>query len=365
MKKIAICGGHLTPALALIEELKDEKDIEIIFFGRKKATEGSKNVSSEYQEINSLNIKFVSLTAGRLSRKLTLRGLISYLKIPLGFIQSFFYLLLFRPKLIVSFGGYISLPVVFCAWLLGIDSISHEQAYVPGIANKINYLFTKKMYLTWPQTQKYFPKEKIEVIGNLTRPDIFKKTAINPEINSFIKKNPNYILVTGGNQGSHFLNNLIFQNPGLLKKSPVFHILGTADFKHDHANAQKIRNQNYYSCQFVTSADIGSVFNNALFAICRSGANTVWELANTAKPAILIPLPHSASSEQQSNARILKEAGSGIIIRQKDVDGKDFAKTVANFEADIKNYQKNADKFAKTIPAYASRAIKNTILSLV
>lgn len=365
MKKIAICGGHLTPALALIEELKNEKDLELIFFGRKYATEGSKNVSSEYREINSLNIKFVSLTAGRLSRKLSFHALISYLKIPLGFIQSLLYLLLFRPKLIVSFGGYISLPVVFCGWLLGIDSISHEQASVPGLANKINYLFTQKMYLTWSQSQTYFPGEKTEVVGNLTRSVIFKKTANSPKINLFIKKNPNYILVTGGNQGSYFLNNLIFKNPGILKKFPVFHILGTADFQHDHANAQKIKNQNYYACQFVTSGDIGPVLNNALFAICRSGANTVWELANTAKPAILIPLPHSASSEQQSNAQILEEAGSGIVVRQDDIDGKNFTKTVENFEADIKNYQINADKFKRTVSTKASKKIKKAILSLV
>lgn len=365
MKKIVICGGHLTPSLALIEKLKDEKDIELIFFGRKYATEGSKNVSSEYREVNSLNIKFVSLTAGRLSRNLTLHGLISYLKIPLGFIQSFFYLLLFRPKLIISFGGYISLPVIFCGWLLGIDSISHEQASIPGLANKINSLFSKKMYLTWPQSQKYFPKGKIEVTGNLIRPDIFKKAADNPQINSFIKKNPNYILVTGGNQGSHFLNNLIFKNPALLKKFSVFHILGTANYKNDHANAQKIKNPKYYSCEFVTSGDIGSVFNNALFVISRSGANTVWELTSTAKPAILIPLPHSASGEQQSNARIFEEAGSGIVINQEDADWKNFQETVENFEADIKSYQKNADRFSKTIPANASEIIKKTSLSLV
>lgn len=365
MNKIVICGGHLTPALALIEELINEKNIKLIFFGRKYATEGSKNISGEYREINSFNIKFVSITAGRLSRKLTRHALVAYLKIPLGFIQSFFYLLLFRPKLIVSFGGYISLPVVFCGWLLGIDSISHEQASVPGLANKINYLFCQKMYLTWPQSQKYFPEEKTEVIGNLTRSVIFKKTAKSPEITAFIKKNPGYIVVTGGNQGSHFLNNLIFKNPSLLKKFPVFHTIGTANYRNDHANAQKIKNQNYYSCEFVSSRDIGSVLNNALFAICRSGANTVWELASISKPAILIPLPHSASGEQQSNAQILKEAGSGIVINQKDAEWKNFLETVENLEANLKNYQEKADKFAKLIPAKASRVIKKTILSLV
>ncbi len=160
MKKIVICGGHLSPALALIGQLQKEKDLEIIFFGRKFATEGSANTSAEFKEINSQNLKFVNITAGRLSRKLTIPALISYLKIPLGFIQSFFNLLILRPKLIVSFGGYISPPVVFCGWLLGIDSICHEQPVVPGLANKINSLFVRKIFVSWPDTAKYFPENK-------------------------------------------------------------------------------------------------------------------------------------------------------------------------------------------------------------
>ena len=209
MIRIAICGAHLTPALALIEKL-EKRDRQIIFFGRKYATEGAKNYSAEYRIIQKKkNITFLSITTGRLQRKFTRFTIPSLLKIPIGVIQSFFYLLKYRPRVVVSFGGYLSLPVVFCAWLVGIDSLVHEQSAMPGLANRISSFFARKIFLTWRQTLKFFPKEKTKVIGNLTRAGVFKKSTPNSKIQKFLDKDGRMIFVTGGNQGSHFLNRKI------------------------------------------------------------------------------------------------------------------------------------------------------------
>ena len=99
-------------------------------------------VGAEYKIISTLNVNFRAITAGRLQRKFTKYTIFALLKIPIGFIQSFVYLALERPHIIISFGGYLSLPVVFCSWLLGIKSITHEQSTAPGLANKLNSLFT-------------------------------------------------------------------------------------------------------------------------------------------------------------------------------------------------------------------------------
>lgn len=365
MTKIVICGGHLTPALALIEQLEGKKGIEIIFFGRKYATEGSANTSAEFKETSSLNVKFINITAGRLSRKLTTHALVSFLKIPLGFIQSFYYLLKYRPKLIVSFGGYLSFPAVFCGWLLGIKSITHEQASIPGLANKLNSLFVEKIYTSFDQSEKYFPKEKTQTIGNLTRKTIFNKKSQNSKIAVFIKSHSPYILITGGNQGSHFINNLILKTPKLLSEYPIFHILGTANFKNDHQKAKAIKNKNYFSCDFVTSEDIGPVFENAQFLIGRSGANTVWELAILGKPAIFIPLPHAASGEQEANARILEKAGSAVIVNQKDVDSQKLAVLIKEFKHNLSSYSKSAQNYKRSIPVAAASRLRDEVSKLV
>src|SRR3989304_1819826 len=285
MKKIVICGGHLTPALALIEQFENDKNCQILFFGRKYATEGSESLSAEYRVITQKGIRFFSVETGRLQRKFTKFTIPSLLKIPLGFLESFIFLLIERPTLIISFGGYLSVPVVFSGWLLGIATIAHEQSIIPGLATKINSIFAKKLFLSWPQTLSYFPKEKCQVIGNLIRKSIFKTSAKPIKISQFLNKSKKLLAI-----------------------------------------------------DYIQPEDIGAVLNKASVVISRSGANTVWELAALAKPAILVPLPIAALGEQKANAKILEKAGSSIVIGQKDTDSK-VIKTAVAQKIDISQNQ--------------------------
>src|SRR3989344_3655755 len=337
MKKIVVCGGHFTPALALIEQLEGHKSSpnkeEIIFFGRKFATEGSKSFSAEYQTTLKKNIKFYSITAARLQRKYSRYTIPSLAKLPCGFLQSLILLIVIRPNLIVSFGGSLSLPVVFCGWLLGIDSITHEQAIIPGLATRINSLFVKKIFLSWPQTQKYFNNAKSEVIGNLIRGSLFKTE----------------------------VNNLIFESQDLFKNYAILHQIGTANFAGDHQSAKAIKNKNYLSDEYIEPDNIGPIMKNALLVIARSGANTVWELAILAKPAILVPLPIAAQGEQVENAKILKNAGSAIVINQSDLTTKTLKDTLEKMFTNLEKFQKPAKNFQKTLPKDASRKLSNYI----
>lgn len=362
MKKIVICGGHLTPALALIEELKEQKPSpQIYFFGRKYATEGSKNISAEYQQIKKLGINFYEITSGRLQRRWTRYTIPSLLKIPVGFTQSLIYLLKIRPHLIVSFGGYLSLPVVLAGWLLGIDSISHEQASIGGLASRINSQVARKIFLAWPQSEKYFDRSKCQVIGNLDRKSLFKKTCRDKKIKSFLEKAENLILVAGGNQGSHFLNQLIFNS--LLLHTPYFllHQLGTANLGDDRLKAKSIRWPKYLGVPYIDPEDFGAVLAKAKLVISRSGANTVWELAMLAKPAILVPLPISGEGEQMANARILEKAGMATIINQEILTPKLLSEKIDKMMKDLPFYQKAADVFAKSLPQNAAQKFSQYI----
>lgn len=365
MKRIVICGGHLTPALALIDELKNQKDLEIIFFGRKYSTQGSQNVSAEYKQIKNLNIKFVNIVAGKLTRKFSFHSIIYFLKIPLGFKLAFMYLLIYRPKIIVGFGGYISLPVIFAGWLLGIDSLTHEQASIPGLANKINSLFVKKIFITWVQTKKYFPQNKTNIIGNLTRDAIFTKNAKSQGLKTFLEKSKNLIFIGGGNQGSHFINQLTFKNLKNLSDYQIVHQIGTANYKGDHQKSLNIKSRNYFPVEYLNGMDFGAVLNSSRFYIGRSGANTVWDLASLNKPAIFIPLPHAASNEQWENAKLLDQAGSAIIINQDSATEKKFTQTINELKNSLSSYELKAKQFAKSLPKDAAVKLKKEILKLI
>src|SRR3989344_5825218 len=234
-------------------------------------------------------IHFWVIESGRLQRKFTRFTISSLLKIPLGFLESFIFLLFVRPSLIVSFGSYLSVPIVFSGWLLGIDTIAHEQSIVPGLATKINSIFAKKLFLSWPQTLSYFQKEKCQVIGNLIRKSIFKTSDKSIKISQFLNKSKKLILITGGNQGSHFLNKLVYASLDIFKDYYIFHQVGTVNYKGDWDFASRLKQKNYLAIDYIQPEDIGAVLNKASVVISRSGANTVWELAALAKPAILVP----------------------------------------------------------------------------
>lgn len=358
--KILICGGHLTPALALIDELKSEK-VEIIFLGRKHAIEGSKSLSAEYQKIQELKIKSVTITAGRLQRKFTTYTIPSLLKIPLGFAQAFFHLLIVRPNIVVSFGGYLSTPAVFAAWLLGIPSITHEQAAKAGLANKINSIFTKDFYSAWPLTEI----DNAKTIGNPIQQSYFAKNAHDTKIKKSLATTKKILFITGGSLGSHAINQIVFQSIKNLSNYQVIHQLGTANFKNDHDQAKKIKASNYHPCTYVSSQDFGAILSSAHIVISRSGANTIWELAALAKVAILVPLPIAGAKEQFHNAKILEKAGSSVILPQSDLTPKTLTSTVSEVEKSYKEKEKRAQAFAKTLPTGSAKKLKDAVMKIV
>lgn len=362
MKKIVICGGHLTPAQALIEQLEKTPDVKIIFFGREFSMEGNKNPSAEFNVISAKkDIHFVKITTGRLQRRITPYTITSLLKIPIGFFQSLYFLIKYRPDIVVSFGSYLSVPPIFAAWLLGIDSIGHEQATVPGLATKINSLFNRKVFLSWDDSKKYFPEEKIEVIGNLTKSSLFSQKAKSPKLENFIKGANSLIFVTGGNQGSHFLNNLTSVLLPQLKNHQILHQVGTANHRGDYDKAKNVKSKNYLAVDYLKDENFGPVLKCAKIIISRSGANTVWDIATLAKCAIFIPLPNSASGEQQKNAQVLKDAQTSQIVEQKNAKKETILKAVADFEKNLKTYEKNAQQFARTLPKDAAAKIAKYI----
>lgn len=360
MKKIVICGGHLTPAQSLIEVLGKREDLRIYFFGRKFVTQGSKSISTEYKQISKDKVTFKNITAGRLPRHFSKYAPLSLLKIPIGFVQTFCYLVLIRPSLVISFGGSLSFPTIFSAWLLGIDTVTHEQAAVPTISNQLNSLFVKKIYVSWPATQAYFPKEKTVVIGNLVRSSLIAGLG-----QSIKPAKRNTIFITGGNQGSHFLNWFVFENIKNLKTWEIIHQVGASNFKNDHEKAAAIKQKNYHWFEFIGPLELKKIFEESQIIIARAGANTVWELALFGKVAILIPLPHSAGSEQQKNAQILKDAGSAIVIKQAEASPAVIQDAIVQAQKNYPSMQKSAASFAKTMSYNGSQLLADDICSIL
>jgi len=338
--KIVIIGGHLSPALAVFEGLSS--NTKVLFIGRKYALEGDNALSLEYITINALNIPFVGLNTGRLQRKLTKHTIPSLFKLPFGFIKSFLTLIKFRPDVVVGFGGYVSIPVVFCAYLLRIPVVIHEQTLEAGFANRLLSRFATKICISWQASQKYFPKEKTVLTGNPIREFRIQ----NSEFRIQKEKKLPTIYVTGGSSGSHFINTLIEGClKELLERYIVIHQTGSAQEFHDFDRLEKLRNslsetekERYILRKFIDTSDVGNILSRTSLVVSRSGINIITELLHFEKPSLLIPLPFSQNNEQLKNAKFLEKIGLGKVLQQSELDSKRLYQAIDLMFHNINNY---------------------------
>lgn len=345
--KLLITGGHITPALAIIDEIQEQKDsskAKIVFVGRKHTSTAQKEISLEYLEIQKRAIPFIDLEAGRMTRLLSFRMLKNLVKIPKGYIHAFQILQKEKPDMILTFGSYIGLPIAICGWLLGIPIYVHEQTVHPGLSNQLIGQFATQIFVSFPESREFFDKHKTVVSGNPVRKQIFQITK-KPYV---IEKTLPVIYITGGSLGSHSINKLV--KPilhSLLNHYIVIHQTGNvAEFK-DYDTFKKIREKlptelrkRYFLRTHFLSDEIGYIYSVSDLVIGRSGANTFFELVALHMPAIFIPLPWSANGEQQKHAKMFQEAGTGEVYDQKE-DSEKFLGMIINVLDNIETYKEN------------------------
>lgn len=380
MKKnscILVTGGHLTPALACIDELIDQGYKNILYIGQKKSILFDKNTSSEHKVFsNKSGVKFVGYHPGKLSKDLSLDSIIWILRIPFGFIETFFVFLKYNPSVVLTFGSHVGLPPTVIAKVFRKRIVAHEQTVVIGRSNELIYKFADKICISWESSiqklvQNNIKQDKIVYTGNPVRKEIRQTayeskedkqlhgvvkgksntvlTKTNQEQASFIyniNRNKKTIFITGGNQGSNVINEVIFKNlEKLLNKYNVIHQTGANSVYNNYEKAIKLKKKNiknnsefanYFPYDYLTSKDMALAIKVSNLLISRAGANTLTELILLRKKAILVPIPNSSNNEQDLNAKMLEDMGLGKVIEQKNyVKLTDLTKVVEHFLEDV------------------------------
>lgn len=362
-------GGHFAPALAVIEKLP--KEWELLVVGRKYVFEGDQSFSLEYQTAKKLKIPFKSLTTGRLQRKFTKYTINSLLKIPVGLAQATAILNGFKPDVVLSFGGYVSVPITLSASILRIPVIIHEQTLEAGIANKLVARFARKICISWKQSGNFFPKDKTVLTGNPLRKE-FEMGDLRTE--KFIKgphdkSSESTIYITGGSSGSHAINILIEGCvEKLLEKYNIIHQVGSSSQYNDFERLEKLRDNlppelksGYRLYKFIDPSKVADFLNKADLVISRSGINTVTELMYFGKPSVLIPLPYGQHQEQLKNAMFIKELGIAEIAEQNSLSSQQLVVLVNKMFDNIEMYRKNAKEGKKIIDIHAADKIIEVI----
>jgi UDP-N-acetylglucosamine--N-acetylmuramyl-(pentapeptide) pyrophosphoryl-undecaprenol N-acetylglucosamine transferase len=287
-------AGHVYPALAIAEAYKQAvASIEVLFFGTGDGFEAQliPRYSYPLRVVRSRPIVGESL----LGKVRTVWGLAG------AFMRARQMLIEAKPELVVGFGGYASVPTILAARSLGILTAIHECNVVPGLANKMLGRFVDRIYLGFEAATGQFQTDRVLVTGNPVRTDV-GALASRPHDPSSSER-PFRILVTGGSQGSPFLNRHV---PALLARLAadgasleVLHQSGQADC----GSVREVYRDNGLKASVTPFVDdMAQAYQWADFAISCSGAATLAELAIAGLPVLLVPLSTASKNHQVSNA---------------------------------------------------------------
>jgi UDP-N-acetylglucosamine--N-acetylmuramyl-(pentapeptide) pyrophosphoryl-undecaprenol N-acetylglucosamine transferase len=337
--KILVTGGHLTPALAFIDysnKSKGKEKISFVFVGRKFSQVEEKQKARENIEISRRKIPFLELNVPRFSSYNPLKLLPALFNYFISIIKSLIIVIQQKPDLMVSFGGYLAVPVALAAWLLRVPIITHEQTLVAGSANQFIGKLATAIAVSFTKTKQYFPASKTTITGNPIRHSLLEKKPKRPHwLPAKISKPILYI--TGGNQGSYIINTTITQIlPQLTRRYLVVHTCGQStnqlNYKQDlskkHRQLSQSAQNNYYVREWIDASDLAWIMNNAHLSVSRAGANTVQEVAITKLPTIFIPLPFAKNDEQLLNAQFLSKKGAAVILTQKRLSPDELLKSI-------------------------------------
>ena len=316
-------GGHIFPLIAIARELRKllpKEEIEFFYLGPNKPELELILLSQE-----GFNIKTIS--SGKIRRYFSLENFKDiFLKIPIGVLQTIFYLLRIRPALIFSKGGYGSLPTIYAARILSIPVIVHESDAAVGMANRKAFKSAKIVMIGFPLIDNMVPKEKTIFLGNPLRKELLdgrKEEGI--KIFKITQQKP-VLLVLGGSQGAVRINNAVLESLNkILDLFEIIHQCGDANLEEMKVQTNIIFQQNpekekyYHLYGFLDEEQMKHALKVSNLVIARAGASTIFEILACGIPSILIPLKESAQNHQQKNAYFVQERGAGIVIEEQNL----------------------------------------------
>lgn len=369
---ILVSGGHLTPALATMEYFqRHHADVKILFVGREFSQEREKQVAKEREACDAMGIPFFSIRAAKFHRVAWYRNFFELPRLIPSLYQAWVLLRENEVDLFLSFGGYLAVPIAFAAKMLGRKVVTHEQTKTSGLANDLIALMADRVAISFDESRKQFPKHKTVLTGNPLRASLLKPVSKAPEWMPATKKPILYI--TGGSQGSQVINQSVRQIlPLLTEKFFVVHQCGQSEHQRYLAELQDAADKlpeelssSYVVREWMLEKEVSWLFQNAVLAIARSGANTTLEIALHAVPTIFIPLPFSHNNEQLKNAQALVDAGAALLLEQKELDSRSLWQAVREGSAQRAYMRKRAEKRRSELKTDGAQALAELCLSLL
>lgn len=352
VKKVLVAvggsGGHILPAEALIDDLKQKNpDLDCLFVGSQLKTNPFFNKAKyKYEEIASSSLSFKNPFKIFKALKLLLKGVLESRKI----------LREFKPDVVVGFGSYHSFPLLAAGSIENTPIVLHAADSIPGRTIRFLSLFATVSTVYFEEAKKKLKGFTISVKHPI-KAEFYKKLS-KDEVSSYFQLDPNVFtfLVFGGSQGAQFINSIFKAILADLKKEffpfQVIHLTG--DLKTAQEMEILYKQYNVKASVKHYEDQLHKAWAMADLAIVRSGAGTIAEHIQSGVPCIFIPYPFAKDLHQDRNADFMVyNVGSGIKfsenITKKDILLKNILSIVADDRKELKKMKHAIDIFKSNI----------------
>lgn len=346
-------GGHIFPAIAIASSFKkSHPDSEILFVGARG--------KMEMEKVPEAGFNIVGLPIRGIRRKLDLSNLLVPFLLIRSIAISYSLIRKFRPGVVIGVGGYASAAVVLTASFLGIRTLVQEQNSHAGITNRLLGRKADAICVAFGGMEKFFPKEKLRLLGNPIRREIISPGISREESAKHFGISPSKftILITGGSLGASTLNACAANLIPLLDELDLQMLwqCGNANYEHYQTKLEAQPNDRIILMRFIPRMDLA--YSASDLIISRAGAITVSEITALRKPSILIPSPNVAEDHQTANASVLAARGAAISIP----DGRAAAAIVQTVASLVENETKIGEMKSRLSEVFGSTTAADDIV---
>lgn len=312
-------GGHIYPALAIINKIKEkEPNSEFLYIGTHNRME--KDIIPKY------NIPFETIEIYGFNRKKMLKNF----KVISCFYKSYQkckkLIKSFNPDVVIGVGGYVTGPVIYAASKLGYPTFIHEQNSIPGKCNNFLSKYVTLIGTSFESTVDKFPKGKTIFTGNPCSEDAIKQPIMKKSDFGF-NDSKKMVLIVMGSLGSSKINDYFINSLSLFKGKDYQILYVTGKTSYDSLKNIKVPS-NVKLVPFIDN--MTRIMKSTDIIVTRAGASTLSEIIALKLPSIIIPSPYVPDNHQYKNAINLVDKNAAIMIEEKDLKGDILVRTIDN-----------------------------------
>lgn len=356
-------GGHIYPALALIERMQQRDLLDaVLYVGTKRGLE-SKIVPDQ-------GIDFKTLEIQGFKRSMNMKGIKTNIKTIQLFLRSVKeakeMIKTFKPDIVIGTGGYVSGALLYAASRLKVPTLIHEQNSAAGVTNRFLARFVDKVAISFESVSDQFPMHKIVLTGN-PRAQQVAGMLPNERLSEFgLKTDSPTVLVFGGSRGAPSINQAFIDAVPALntREYQVLFVSGRVHFDDVQAQLKTMTlNDNLAVVPYIN--DMPEILPDLRAIVGRAGATSLAEITALGIPSILIPSPYVTNDHQTKNAESLVKEDAAILIPEAQLTGDKLVQSLDTLLATPDSQQAMAKAAKKMgIPDASDRIIEviNTII---